>query len=63
MIKFLPFSLLKSLEVIVNIMEEEGTKILSKQQKDLANEVEEDDVKDIISILREDNRPYYISRY
>ncbi|PPQ92413.1 hypothetical protein CVT25_009902 [Psilocybe cyanescens] len=45
-----------ALEVIVNIMEEEGTKILSKQQKDLANEVEEDDVKDIISILLRANR-------
>lgn len=55
LVRLLPFPLLKSLEVIVNIMEEEGTNMLRTQQKNLADEVEESDTKDIISILCKDS--------
>lgn len=61
LIKLLPFSLLKRLEVIVKVLEDKGNEILAKQKKDLDNEVEESQVKDIINILREDR--YHIRNH
>uniref|UniRef100_A0A8H8CGL0 Cytochrome P450 n=1 Tax=Psilocybe cubensis TaxID=181762 RepID=A0A8H8CGL0_PSICU len=56
MIKFLPFPLLKSLEVIVNIMEDEGKKMLRAQDATLAAEDDSSETKNIIGILLKANQ-------